>query len=293
MPELELRLVDVFAVGPYTGNQLAVFLETGDLDAAAMQQLAREMNYSETTFVRAREPREGGYDVRIFTPSAELPFAGHPTLGTAAVLAGEYGIEGTIRLNLGVGQIPVTTERDATGNALHWMRQPSPEMLRFLDSDAIATTIRLPGEAIDTAFPVEEVSTGVPFAIAPVKSLALLKQARLDADKFAELREATAIAGVLMFCRETHHPENDLCVRVFAPGAGVPEDPATGSANGCLAAYLVAHRVAGSADIDLRVEQGYELQRPSLLHLRGRAKGDAIEVEVGGRVIPVARARLV
>ncbi|ERN43054.1 phenazine biosynthesis protein PhzF family [Rubidibacter lacunae KORDI 51-2] len=302
MPPLDFLIVDVFAVGPFTGNQLAVFLDAGDLSTEQMQQLAREMNYSETTFVLSRSPREGGYDVRIFTPKRELPFAGHPTLGTAYAIARE--LIGTfperLVLNLPIGPIGVTASSansdayDATGETIYWMRQAPPNLGPELDPAAIAAAIGLPPEAIDPDYPVEEVSTGLPCAIVPLRSLAWLKKARLNRERFAALAAMTQSQAILMFCRDTYHPENDLCARVFAPGAGVDEDPATGSANGCLAAYLVAHAYLGNTEeIDARVEQGYEIQRPSLLLLRARADGRAISVEVGGRVVPIACGTLI
>lgn len=295
MEHLKYYTVDVFAESKYTGNQLAVFTNAGELSSSQMQQIAKEINYSETTFITSDNVVSGGYDVRIFTPAAEIPFAGHPTLGTAFIIQQEI-IKQTVDkvlLNLKVGQIPVTIHYSNKKPEWLWMRQKAPTFHQQFQISALAEILRLEIEELDSRFPIQEVSTGIPFIIVPLKTLDSLKRIKLDKDKYWQFINTTDAKCILAFCPETYHPENNLCVRMFADYLGVPEDPATGSANGCLAGYLVQNSYYGKDEIDLRVEQGYEIQRPSLLLLQARKKIDTIEVDVGGRVIIVARGEFI
>jgi trans-2,3-dihydro-3-hydroxyanthranilate isomerase len=290
MDNLTFYILDVFTEEKYAGNQLAVVRDAGALSESEMQTIALEMNYSETTFILSEEERDGGYDVRIFTPGKELPFAGHPTLGTAFIIRNEIIKKpvDTVKLNLKVGQIPVTFDGDVL-----WMRQKPPVFGETFDSEEIADVLDLKPDDVDDRFPVQSVSTGVPVIIAPLKSLDALRRARLKMDEFSALTESHDAKEILIFAPESYKPEDDLSVRFFAPDMGIPEDPATGSANGCLAGYLVKHKYFGNDSIDVRVGQGYEINRPSLLLLRAKAGGDEIEVNVGGSVIMVAKGELV
>jgi len=252
-----------------------------------MQQIARETNFSETTFILGDKPRDNGYDVRIFTPGEEVPFAGHPTLGTAHIIRSEIlgGKAAALTLNLKIGQIAVTFGHDGNG----WMRQIEPWFGKPHPAETIAAILSLPVDDIDSRFPVQEVSTGLPFFIVPLKTIAALKTAKIDRDKyFAYIKDSSA-KGILVFCPQAHVVGNDISVRVFVDYFGVPEDPATGSGNGCLAGYLVKHRYFGKESIDIRSEQGYEIGRPSLLLLRAEEDSGHILISVGGRSITVAR----
>ena len=287
-------LVDVFAVDRYTGNQLAVFTHAAGASKGEMQALAREMNYSETTFVTGNLQADGGYPVRIFTPNKELPFAGHPTLGTAYILQKYVAKEqrSPILLNLQVGQIPVTVEMGEDGENLLWMKQNSPTFQKKLSAEVLAEVLSLNPEAIEGNFPIQEVSTGLPFIIVPLKHHAALKQIKIQREKYFTVIEKTDAKAILVFCPETNSPENQLSVRVFCEAFGIPEDPATGSANGCLAGYLAEYDYFGANALDIRVEQGYEIDRPSLLFLKASKIETEIEVFVGGKVIEIAKAKL-
>ena len=294
---MNFYIVDVFAESKYAGNQLAVFCGAGvaELSDTQMLQIAREINYSETTFIPSNQPENGGYDVRIFTPKKELPFAGHPTLGTAFVIQQEIinsPVEQVI-LNLAVGQIPVAFNYQNEAADILWMRQKSPTFGEVLSTETLASVLNLEISEIDAIFPIQEVSTGVPFMIVPLKTLASLKKAKVNLDKYFELIETTEAKEILIFCPETYSEVNDLSVRVFCPALGIAEDPATGSANGCLAGYLVEHSYLGKESVDVKVEQGYEIDRPSLLLLQSQRKNAAIEVLVGGKVVMVAKGEFV
>ena len=289
-------IVDVFAEGKYEGNQLAVFMDADGIADGEMQRLAKEMNYSETTFILSREEKNGGYDVRIFTPAAEVPFAGHPTLGTACVIQSQIigKPADQVALNLKVGQIPVSFSYDGDGLAdVLWMRQNPPAAGKIVDRGIIASVLNLVNDDIDDVFPIQEFSTGLPFIIVPLRNLQALRKAHVDRNKLLVMVDALEAKAILCFSPETYKPEHDLAVRVFADYYGVPEDPATGSANGDLAGYLVHHMYFGKQEIDVKVGQGYEVGRPSLLMLRARKTDDAIEVNVGGGVVMVAKGELV
>ena len=291
MPKCKFYIVDVFAERKFEGNQLAVFICEDVLFEAEMQKIAKEMNYSETTFVTSKE----NYDVRIFTPEVELPFAGHPTIGTALVIQQEL-IKGNIKtllLNLKIGPIPVLFKYKSGKVDVIWMEQNPPTFGRFFDIELISQILNLDEFDIDDRFPIQEVSTGGPFIIVPLKTLDALKRAKVDVDKCLELLEKTDAKSILIFCPETRNKGNDLSVRVFAHYHGIPEDPATGSGNGCLAAFLVKHQYFNNNKIDVRVEQGYEVGRPSLLYLRAEEGGEGkISVSVGGKSFIVAQGEL-
>ncbi|MEA5497985.1 PhzF family phenazine biosynthesis protein [Limnoraphis robusta] len=293
---MDFYIVDVFAEDKYAGNQLAVVFGEGviSLSDAEMQQIAQEMNYSETSFIPSSQTEDGGYDVRIFTPQKELPFAGHPTLGTAYIIQQEIiqkPLEQVI-LNLGVGQIPVTWTQDEDGDEIFWMRQNNPEFYHTLEANLVAEVLGLEVSEIDPKFPIQEVSTGIPFILVPLKNLAALKKAKVNLEKYSKLMEITHSTEILIFSPEPYSPENQISARMFAPSLGIPEDPATGSANGCLAGYLIQHSYFEKDQIDLKVEQGYEINRPSILYLKAKKVSDKIEVMVGGKVVKVAKGEL-
>ena len=287
-------ILDVFAESKFSGNQLAVFKNAGHIPEEEMQKIAQEMNYSETTFILSNNRVKGGYNVRIFTPAHEVPFAGHPTLGTAFVVNQEIagGKEEEILLNLKVGQIPVGFKYQGDDVEFLQMKQKTPTFHDTFDKDIIAQALNLNPVDIDPGFPVQEVSTGLPFIMAPLISLDAVKRAVVDKNIFFGLIEKTAAKAILVFCPQTYEDDSDLNARVFVDYYGIPEDPATGSANGCLAGYLAKHRYFGSDSFKVRVEQGYEINRPSLLTLEAETKGNEIDVYVGGKVVMVAKGEL-
>ena len=291
MKRIPYYFVDVFAEKKYAGNQLAVFRGAGELTSTEMQHIAREINFSETTFILSDEPTHDGFNVRIFTPREEVPFAGHPTIGTAYIICNEIlgGKAEKVNLNLKVGQIPVTFSQDGYA----WMQQIQPTFGQQHNSAVLADLLGLESSEIDARFPVEEVSTGLPFFIVPLNNIAALHKAKVDKEKYFSLIKNTQAKGILVFCPETHDPGNDISVRVFVDYYGVPEDPATGSGNGCLAGYLIQHRYFGQESIDIRSEQGYEIGRPSLLLLRAARRDTSINISVGGKCVLVAQGEFI
>ena len=288
----KFHIVDVFGEKKYSGNQLAVVLPGDPIPDARLQKIAAEFNFPETSFITRADPVEGGYNARIFTPRKEVPFAGHPTLGTAYVIRKELvkSDVAIVNLNLKIGRIPV--EFAAGGQDLLWMRQINPTFGRIFDREEIARLIEVSKEEIDGEFPIQEVFTGVSFVIIPLVTLASVKKSRLNMTAYKNFSGKNGDLPIFVFCPEAEESANQIHCRMFAPAFGIPEDPATGSANGCLAGYLLKHRFFSGDTVEARVEQGYEIGRKSILHLRAAVQGDRIDIQVGGKVIEVAEGRL-
>jgi trans-2,3-dihydro-3-hydroxyanthranilate isomerase len=295
MHNIPFLILDVFATGKYTGNQLAVCLDAGDLTDLQMQQIAREINFSETTFIINSEQVNGGYDTRIFTPTTELPFAGHPTLGTAYAIQQEIikNAVKQINLNYQVGQIPVDLNYLNGEPDILWMHQQQPKFFEPLNTDTLAAVIGVDSTDIDLDYPIEPISTGLPFIIVPLKTLAAVSQAKLNLSLYHQAVANLPAQAILVFCPETVDVSCQLHVRVFTECFGIPEDPATGSANGCLAAYLAKHKFFGNSKIDIAVEQGVEMGRSSLLYLRAEYTPASCPVSIGGRVIHIASGEFI
>jgi trans-2,3-dihydro-3-hydroxyanthranilate isomerase len=274
---LRYVLVDVFTERPLTGNPLAVFTDARSLDAATMQALARETNLSETTFVHPAE-RGGHAKVRIFTPRVELPFAGHPALGTAFVLGGPLE-SSELRLELAAGIVPVRLERQGDRIGFGWMTQPPATPIDVPAASRILEALGVPGQGV-SVFGYENGPEHVYVELAAEADVSVL------APNLSSLARATT-AGVFVYFFD-----GERCrARCFVPGMGIPEDPATGSAVGPLALHLHRAQRLGP-DRTLRVEQGVEMARPSTLYARIGA-GEPPSIEVGGAARIVARGQFV
>jgi trans-2,3-dihydro-3-hydroxyanthranilate isomerase len=289
MRRLHYHRVDVFTDRAFGGNPLAVFTNGRGLSTETMQAIAKEFNLSETTFVLPADEPAHDWRVRIFTPGAELPMAGHPTVGTSFVLAREHLIprderESTIILEEGVGPVPVRIEFEEGEPSFAEMRQPLPTFgPRLDDRAAVAAMLSLEESDVEADLPVEVVSCGVPFLYVPLRSLDAAHRARPRADLIDRLAEEHGIQPqVFVFTREVEHEGSAVHSRMFAPSLGITEDPATGAASGPLGCYLVTHGVLPEGDI--LSEQGVEMGRPSFVHIRIEREGEQITaVRVGGR----------
>lgn len=300
MREYRFLQVDVFTDVPFGGNPLAVFPDAEGLTTQEMQKLAREMNLSETTFVLPPEDRRADFKVRIFTPAAELPFAGHPVVGTHWVLAhlGRIELEEPttqVHFELGVGVLPADLEVEHGRVNRVVITSDQPKFLTILeDLTDLAAGLGVPVEAMkDTGLPVQVVSTGMATLMVPIRSLSDVQgmdPGRLNIAALARACETVGTESVFVFTFETERPEATVHVRMFAPALGVPEDPATGSANGTLGAYLVHHQAVAVSDgtNHFLSEQGAEMGRPSTLDLLVDRAGDEVtRVRVGGKVVSV------
>jgi trans-2,3-dihydro-3-hydroxyanthranilate isomerase len=270
----EYRLVDVFTDKAFGGNPLAVFREPGKLDAKSMQAIAKELHLSETTFVLPPTSGAADHRLRIFTPEVEMPFAGHPTIGTAFVLAD--GKDVTMRLEEGVGVIRVTLLEGFVQ-----MEQPLPAfsgttITRKTAADALGLAV----EEVRSDVPIQIGSSGVQFLFVPLSNLKAVRRAH---------RPAGLGANVYVFAMSGERSGSHVHGRMFDEGLGIGEDPATGGAQGPLGAYIVAHELVQAAPTTrIRVEQGFEIGRPSILDIEVDKAGAAITaVRVGGRCIPM------
>jgi trans-2,3-dihydro-3-hydroxyanthranilate isomerase len=271
-------IADVFTGTPLTGNQLAVFTDARAIPEDRLQDIAREMNFSETVFVLPPDA-DGHVRIRIFTPATELPFAGHPTLGSAFVLAGPLQLT-EIRLETGIGVIPVQVEREGARISFGWMVQPVPSWKPYADEAEAAGALGIAGSSL----PVEEYANGprhISFRLDSEQAVA-----ELDPD-LARLKKLGA-CGFSTFAGEGAQWKT----RMFGPGLGVAEDPATGSAAGPLGVHLLRHGLIESGQ-EIELTQGVEIDRPSKLYVKVTGTPDEIErVEVGGEAVIVANGDL-
>ena len=289
MRRLRYHLVDVFTDRAFGGNPLAVFTNGRGVATETMQAIAKELNLSETTFVLPPDDAKHDWRVRIFTPGQELPMAGHPTVGTSFVLAREHLVrrdakETTIILEEGVGPVPVRIEFEGGEPIFAEMSQPLPTFgPRLEDRRVAAAMLSLGVEDIDESLPLEFVSCGGPFLYVPLKSLDAARRARPRVDL---IQEAQGVPPeVFLFTREVENKGSTVHSRMFAPGMGITEDPATGGASGPLGCYLVRYGVvARSAAAEIVSEQGIEMGWPSYIRIRIESAGEEITgVKVGGR----------
>jgi trans-2,3-dihydro-3-hydroxyanthranilate isomerase len=315
---------DVFSSRPLEGNSLAVFFDGRGLSDAEMQSIAKEMNLSETTFILPRDgdaavgetemERERGVRVRIFTVQEELPFAGHPTLGTAFALRGQTGAR-EVKLDLNVGTVPVRFDDGANDDGARkdsgqasWKRslgqpafaemtQVNPVFGALHSREAVAQATGLRVEDFDDSLPIQTVSTGLPYTVTPLKSLAVIQNLRLDMNRAAEYLAKTGGKFFYFVTRETVDREARLHARMLFYNG---EDPATGSAAGCTAAWMVAHGVA-NPDEQVMIEQGLEMKRPSRIFVRASREHSLnhagnnnriVNVRVGGNAVEVLRGEV-
>lgn len=289
---LDFSIVDVFAEQKYQGNQLAVFHNANGLTDEQMLRIAREIGFQESTFILSDKAVEGAYDVKIFTPEYEVPFAGHPTLGTAFILMKESDRE--VTLNLKVGKVPVCLE-----NEILWLEISNPTFGETFTAD-IAPLLGMKPEDIDETMPIQLVSTGLPYLIIPVKTLRAVQEMRLEDVAIKEwlaenkLYKTNSPDGLtvafFVFTDETHAQVNHLHARMFClENDKIVEDAATGSANSCLLAYLLKHELPM---VHKLVEQGYEMKRPSLINIKGELNQEGhYKLQVGGKVQLVAQGK--
>lgn len=280
---MKFYIVDCFAEGKYQGNELLVVKTDRPVTDEEQQKIAREINFSETAFILSDKQADGGYDVRIWTPNVgEVPFAGHPTLGTAHVIRHCYegGGNDSVKLNLKVGQIPIAVTEDGMT-----MSQNPPVFGDIMQKQEIAEVFGISTEDIDEKYPVQWVSTGLEAVIVPLKSRRALSEIKMDRPAFEKYIE--------------RHPKN-YCNHLFFVGMGnntlaarcmmedYVEDPATGSANGDLAGYLLKHNWFGIQDVRYTVVQGEDMGRKSILHVHASRKYEDWIIEVGGNCYIVA-----
>ena len=282
--------VDVFSNELFGGNPLAVFLRGKDFKETQLQQVAREMNLSETTFIFPPSNPQADFDIRIFTPEKEIPFAGHPTLGTAYVLSHSGLVPSAKKdliLNFKAGLIPVTLEE----NDRIFMIQSSAKILQtFPDMERVAFCLGLNVNNIKSDLPIQSVSTGFPVLIVPINSLRAIQRIILNLPLLKELLEEVQVEMIYPFTRETVNFDNSVHARGFAPFIGIPEDPATGSVAGALGYYL---NDKNFEEKEFLIEQGFEIKRSGNISVKiTNTEGNKNIIRVGGKIKPVFKGSL-
>jgi trans-2,3-dihydro-3-hydroxyanthranilate isomerase len=301
MPSYRYHTVDVFTDEPFGGNQLAVFPDARGIPEHRLLDVTREFNYSETTFVYPPRDARNTRHVRIFTPGGEVAFAGHPTVGTAHVLAsiGSIPLTGTttaIVFEEAVGPVPVRIR--ATQGRPDFVQLSVAKLPEFGPpppaSAALAEVLGLDrGDLLDGDWAPQALSCGLPFLFIPLRDRAAVARARVKLDPWEKSLQGTWAPEIFVFARDGERPGSDLHARMFAPGISVPEDPATGSANAALAGYLAARDPMRDGLLHWRVEQGFAMGRPSILEVEADvADGAVTAVRVGGASVMVCAGEM-
>ena len=292
MNTIPFYIIDVFANQKYGGNQLAVFIDFENiLSQEMMQTMAKEINFAETTFIKSNE-NDTRFDVRIFTPEHEIPFAGHPSLGTAYIIAKYILKTPPLQLTLALKHSDITISIPDSVDDILSMQQAQPTFAEFFTVSEIASELNIPIEMIDNTLPIQEVSTGLPYIIVPLKNLATIESLKFDyatlqnflvaRNKYRTNSKTGHSTSFFFFTNQTHNVDNQYHSRMILLENGrVSEDAATGSANGCLLAYLLKYQ---SPQIKATVEQGFQLNRKSYLYLNGSLENEFYTLNVGGRV---------
>lgn len=301
MARYRFHTADVFTDRIFGGNPLAVFPDARGLDAATMQLITREINYSETTFVFPPETPEGARRVRIFTPGAEMPFAGHPTVGTAFVLAmtGELPLQGELTrlvFEEGVGPVPVTIRavegrpafcQLSAAKMPEWGPEPPG------DAELAAVLSLAPADLLSGSFRPQAVSCGVPFLFVPLRNLEAVRRARVRVDLWERIVAPYWAQEIYVFTFEHEREGSDLHARMFAPRLGIGEDPATGAAATALAGYLGVRDARDDDTLRWVAEQGFEMGRPSILAIEADKRGGEITaIRVGGAAVLVSSGEM-
>jgi len=292
--KLHYQLVDVFTNERFGGNPLAVFTNGRGIPDHLMQRIAKELNLSETTFVLPPDDPTNDWKVRIFTPTMELPMAGHPTVGTAYVLEREKLVDvspqkAQICLEEKVGLIPVTFTFEGGTITLISMQQPNPTFGEIYEDRALVATALSIDESDLDDYPLQVVSCGVPCLYVPIKTLQAVQKSKLRNDLWERIRgELGNIDEIFPFSRETVHPTSTVHSRMFGPSLGITEDPATGAASGPLGSYLVKYGMVSGNPAHIISEQGLEMGRPSFLTIEiGQENGAINRVSVGGQCVSI------
>ncbi|MTE27756.1 PhzF family phenazine biosynthesis protein [Winogradskyella ouciana] len=302
MSTIDYHLVDVFTKTKYGGNQLAVFLDFDDLaNADTMQNIAKELNFSEVSFIK-KQLNRNTFDVRIFTPEYEVPFAGHPTLGTAFVISKHITKQPTPKLNIQLKHATINVDLENTGSideTLFTMTQAQPKFIETYEINTIAEGLNIDKNVIDASKPIVEISTGLPYIIIPVINLEAMNQLNIkdyDLENFLKTHQKhktnspSKLSTSLFFVTsETFDKTHNFNARMFClEGGKLVEDAATGSANGCFLAYLLKYE---SPNISAIVEQGFQMNRKSLLYLNGTKADSEYQIKVGGHVVDIGSGK--
>jgi trans-2,3-dihydro-3-hydroxyanthranilate isomerase len=296
-PEIHNRIfmADVFAEKSWAGNPLAVIVSENELPTIVMQQIAAEINFSETTFIRSKPEASGAFRVRIFTPAREIKFTGHPILGTAWVIRNNLKSRDLDRvyLDTAIGTIKVSFENDLKGTSIVWFDAPDTTIESDVPKDLAARALGISPADINDNLPVQVISAGTSAIIVPLCSSDALARSQLNLEAFEPLAAKGLKPLVYVFCQQPEDSDNDYRVRFFFEAHGVREDPATGNGAAFFGAYLLAQKTETDFEQSIRIEQGQELRRPSLIRLHVSIKNSKPNIRIGGRVIPTMEGKII
>lgn len=287
-------IVDVFTDRAYSGNPLAVVVCDAPFPCETMQRIATEMNFSETIFVTVQRDVTAAYNVRIFTPAREIEFAGHPILGAAWIIHHHLALERSpvIQLTLATAIVTVRVETEAGGRELLWFRAPPMRLGQTAPVAAVADSLGLSASDIETALPIQVVSAGTAAMVIPLRTLDALYRSRINLPHYKQLIGSGYPPLMYLFARSAIDPDKDVSARFFFEANGVREDPATGNGAAFLAAYMLQHLIPSGERVELRIDQGRTMSRPSEIRLRMQSHEAQQDIEVGGSVVPVVEGRL-
>ncbi|MCG8548467.1 MAG: PhzF family phenazine biosynthesis protein [Alphaproteobacteria bacterium] len=286
-------VANVFAEAAYTGNHVSVVCDCKDMSAERMQTIAWEIGPA--AFLTSNEPEGGCYPLRVFTPSREIHYCGHPVLGAAHIIQTELVRRSIPSIEIRMSSGPMSLGLSYEGGSLSslGMVQDKAVFGSVLDRQAVMDCLlNIAPEDLHPELPIQEVSTGLPYVVVPLRSLEVIRRVGIDDAAFAQLTANSDAKIMLLFTPESESAENNIHMRVFAHYYGVPEDPGTGSAGGALGAYLLDRGFLGKNRLDMRVEQGYAINRPSLLRVQADLRAEDINVTVSGSVVTVGRGTL-
>lgn len=280
------HILNVFSEERYGGNQLIVFQLPDDLPTDELKGITREMNIAEAAFLIGEPDASGNQKLRVFTQEGELPSAGHAAIGASWVAAQTWpGMEDNLKMTMKASECKVRSSEDG----LHWMEQLSPIFSDTLSVEAMSPVLRLSPAVFHPQLPIQIVSTGLPFIMVPLRHLDAVKQATLHPVVYYNLIKETHAKAIMLFAPQVYERGNDYNARVFGHYFGVPEDAASGSANSCLGGYLLHNNAVEGDSLDIRVEQGYEMKRPSRIHVKAKEEAGSIHIQVGGQVTLMAK----
>lgn len=293
MTAVPFSIVNVFTDRPWTGNHLAVVVGGHRLSDERKQEIAREIG--PVAFVMTDDAEADRFDLRVFTPAREIRYCGHPVIGAVHVIASELLAQPVDRVDVSLpsGPMSISLVPDGDRPPTIYMGQREPEFGIGYEPESVLSC--LSGITVADLEPdrtVQEISTGLPYVVLPVRSLDALSRITIDPDAFADLVVDSEAKTMMLYAPETYDASHDLHMRVFAHHYGIPEDPATGSAAGALGAYLLGHGCVEVETLALRIEQGHNLSRPGSLELRAARTEDGMDIDVGGKVVTVARGEL-
>ncbi len=284
--EFDFYIVDVFAESQFSGNPLAVVVNANALDKATKQAIAAEMNFSETCFLNAMEDNRNGFDLEIYTPSQEIAFAGHPILGAAKVLVDQYysGLEKTIYFNLKNERVVVEFEYIDDGLHNIWFSSPSVSLGQVVSHDEFAEIVSIKHEILNNTLPIQEISAFTSALMIPFKDRKCLQEFSIESSVFEALLSNNLPKLLYCYTDDTRESQNDYFVRFFFESNGVREDPATGNGAAFFGAYLIEHGVVKRNHV-VRIEQGYDIRRPSIILVKLNVADGNKLVSVGGKVV--------